>query len=52
MENYLDYVINELIKINTEYSNSILEKVISIGQENYNTLNILVISATKYSSPL
>ena len=45
MENYLDYVINELIKINTEYSNSILEKVRSIGQENYNTLNILVISA-------
>ena len=42
MENYLDYVINELIKINTEYSNSILEKVRSLDKDNTNALSILV----------
>ena len=49
-EKYLEYVVNELVKIDTEYSNSILEKVRSLDPNDSKTIIYLVSSTNTICS--
>ena len=53
MENYvkyLEYVVEELLKIDTEYSNSVLERVRSLNLDNSKNIVFLVSSVNNICS--
>ena len=49
-EKYLEYVVSELVKIDTEYSNTILEKVRSLDPNDSNRIVYLVSSTNSICS--